>query len=78
MKPFCILCSIKLLAVRKEHIALRRHDVNTFSGIDSNVIGRKFEGMLVLPFLCINIVQAFFHSVGIDPDFQTARISSVK
>jgi hypothetical protein len=27
VKPFCMLCSIKLLAVRKEYIALRRHDV---------------------------------------------------
>ena len=51
VKPFCMLCSIKLLAERKEYIALRRHDVNTLSGIESSVIGRKFEGILVLPFL---------------------------
>jgi hypothetical protein len=31
VNPFCILCSIKLLAVRKEYMALRRQDVNTFS-----------------------------------------------
>ena len=44
-KRFCMLCSINLLPVRKEYIALRRHNVNTFSGIDSSVIGSKLEGI---------------------------------
>ena len=48
VKHFCMLCCIKLLAVRKKNIALRRHDVNTLSGIYSSVNGRKFEGILVL------------------------------
>jgi hypothetical protein len=78
VKPFCMLCSIKLLAVRTEYIALRRHHANTLSGIDSSVIGRNFEGILVLHFLGISIVQALFHSLGMDPESQTARISSVK
>jgi hypothetical protein len=45
MKPFCISCSMSLLEARKEKVALRRHDVNTFKVIDSKVIGRTFEGL---------------------------------
>jgi hypothetical protein len=67
MKPFCMPCSIKLLDAWKECIAFRRQDVNTFNGMDSSVMGRKFDGSSVLPFLCINIVQAFFHSFGTVP-----------
>jgi hypothetical protein len=63
VKPFCMSCSIKLLDKRMEYIAFRRHDVNTFSGMDSSVMGRNFDGSSVLPFFCINIVQAFFHSL---------------
>ena len=49
-----------------------RRDVKTFKGIDSKVIGRKkLEGTFVSPFLCIRMVHAFFHSVGIIPDDQT-------
>jgi hypothetical protein len=72
VEPFCMPCSIKLLDARKEYIAFRRQDVNTFNGIDSSVMGRKFVGSSVLPFLCINIVQAFFHSFGTVPDSQTS------
>ena len=61
VNPFCILCSIKLLAVRKEYIALRKQEVNTFSGMVSRVMGRKLDGILSSPFLWISIVQAFFH-----------------
>ena len=49
-----------------------------FSGTDWRVIGLKFEGISVSPFLCINIVQAFFHSDGTCPDNQIKRIKSVK
>ena len=59
-------------------MALRRQDVYTFKGIDSSVIGRKFARSLVLPFLCISMVHALFHSEGTLPDNQTQRISSVK
>ena len=41
VKPFWMLCSIRLFADRKENIALQRHDVNTLKGIDSRVIGQK-------------------------------------
>ena len=70
VKSFCMLCSMKLLDARKEYIAFRRQDVNTFKGMDSSVIGQKFEGSLVLPFLWIKMVHAFFHSVGRFPDSQ--------
>ena len=59
-------------------MTLRRQDVNTFKGIDSIVMGRKFAGSLVLPFLSISMVHALFHSEGTLPDNQTQRISSVK
>ena len=72
VKPFCMLCSMKLLDERKEYIAFRRQDVNTFKGMDSSVIGRKLEGSLVLPFLWIKMVHAFFHSVGTVPDCQVS------
>ena len=51
--------------VKNECIALRRQEVNTFNGIVSNVMCRKLDGILVLPFLWISTVQAFFHSEGI-------------
>ena len=41
-----------------------------FSGTDRRVIGLKFEGSSVSPCLCINILQAFFHSDGTCPDNQ--------
>jgi hypothetical protein len=69
---------MKLLAVRKENMALRRYEVNTFKGMDSRVIGRKLEGSFVLPFLCISTEHAFFHSAGTDFEDQTLRITSVK
>jgi hypothetical protein len=56
--PDRLPCSIKLLDARKEYIAFRRQDVNTFNSMDSSVMGRKFDGSSELPFLCINIVQA--------------------
>ena len=62
----------------KKNIELRRKEVNTLSGIVSRVIGRKLEGEFVSSFLCIRIVHAFFHSSGIDPESQTARINSVR
>ena len=70
VKPFCMLCSTKLLDARKEYTAFRRQDVNTFKGMDSSVMGRKFEGSLLLPFLWISMVHALFHSVGTVPDSQ--------
>ena len=39
-----MLCSIKLLAVKHEYIALPRQEVHTFSGIVSSVMGRKLDG----------------------------------
>ena len=60
VKPFCMPCSMKLLDARKEYIAFRRQDVNTFNGMDSSVMGRKFDGSSVLPFLCINNSTGFF------------------
>ena len=67
VKPFCTLCSTKLLDARKEYTAFRRQDVNTFKGTDSSVMGRKFEGSLLLPFLWISMVHALFYSVGTVP-----------
>ena len=78
VNPFYILCSIKLLAVRKEYMALRRQEVNTFSVMLSSVMGRKLDEVLGSPFLWISIVQAFFHSEGMVPDNHTARIRSVR
>ena len=54
-------------------------EVNTLrSGMVSRVIWRKFEGELVSSFLCIRIVHAFFQSLGIAPESQTARNNSVR
>ena len=75
---FCILCYIKLLAVRNEYIEFRKQEVKIYNGMLSSVIGLKFAGVLVSPFLWISIVQAFFHSVGIVPDSHTARMRSVR
>ena len=68
-----MLCSIKLLAARNKHIALRRHEVNTFSAIDSNL-----KDCNASPFLKIKIVQAFSHPVGTVHVSQAVRMSSVK
>ena len=68
------MCSIKLLASKKVNIALRRLEVNTFSGTDWRVIGRKFSGKFVSLFLWISIVQAFFYLLRIDPESHTALI----
>ena len=51
VKPFCISCSTKLLGRRKSKIEFRRADVNVLSGIASSVIGRKFPGSFLSPFL---------------------------
>ena len=59
VKPFWMLCSIKLFHVRKEYIELRRHDVSTFKGTVSSVIGLKLEGLFASSFLWMRIVQAF-------------------
>jgi hypothetical protein len=48
-------CSIKLLDARKEYIAFRRQDVNTFNGMDSSVMGRKFDGSSVIIMIIIII-----------------------
>ena len=64
--------------VKNEYIALRRQEVNTFNGIVSSVMGWNLDRVLVLPFLWINIVQAFFYSEGMVPDSHTARIRSVQ
>ena len=42
-------------------------DVNTFRETDSSVMGRTFEGSLVLPFLWINIVHVLFYWVDTVP-----------
>ena len=49
-KPFCMLCSIISLSFRKLYILFRKHDVNIFNGIDSDVIGLKFAGSDLPPF----------------------------
>ena len=69
---------MKLLETRKGYIALRMQDVNTFNGMDSSVMGRKFAGLLVSPLLWISMVQAFFHSAGKVRDSQIFCISSVR
>ena len=69
---------MNLLFSRKEKIQSRRHEVKTFSGTGSRVIGPKFAGSSLEPFLCTKIVHAVFHSVGTRPDSQTIRIISVK
>ena len=71
MNPFCIFCSISLFCVRKEKIESRKHEGNIYNGTVSKVIGLKFEGSSLLPFLWTRIVQAFFYSCGILPDLQT-------
>lgn len=50
LNAFCISSSIGLLESRKEKMALRRHNVNTFKGINSKVKGRTFERLSVVPF----------------------------
>ena len=55
----------------------RREDVSILSITDSREIGLKLEGSSVLPFLWMRIVQAFFHSEGIEPVSQMMRIISV-
>ena len=42
------------------------------------MIGLKFAGSSLEPFLCTKIVHAFLHSEGTRPDSQTMRIISVK
>ena len=45
VKPFCMLCSTKLLDARKEYTAFRRQDVNTFKGIWIRVLwGGNLKG----------------------------------
>ena len=46
----------------------RKQEVNIFKGTVSKVMGLKFAGSSLLPFLWTKIVQAFFHSCGIFPD----------
>ena len=60
------------------NIEFRKHDVNIFKGTDSNVIGLKFAGSSVEPFLWISIVAAFFHSGGTLPESQITRMISVR
>ena len=43
--------SLQLFSVRNLKIEFRRQDVKIFNGTDSSVIGRKFDGSLVAPFL---------------------------
>ena len=71
MNHFCIFCSISLFFERKEKIESPKHEVNIFNGTVSKVVGLKFEGSSLLPFLWTRIVQAFFHSCRILPDLQT-------
>jgi len=52
--------------------------VKTFSGIDSSLIGLKFDGIFVSPFLWINIVVAFFQTSGTEPDSHISCIISVR
>ena len=66
-------CSISSFYVRKEKIESRKHEVNSFRGTVSRVIGLKFEGSLLLPFLWTRIVHAFFHSCRILPDLQISH-----
>ena len=56
--------------MRKEKTESRKYEVTIFKGVISKVIGLKFEGSSLLPFLCTRIVQAFFYSCGILPDLQ--------
>ena len=77
-KTFLNLMFYETILLRKSNTESRRQDVKIFSGTDCRVIGLKFEGSSVSPCLCINIVQAFFHSEGTCPDNQIKRIKSVK
>ena len=78
VNPFWISVSMNSFLARKEKIESRRHEVRTLRGTDSRVIGLKLAGSLLMPFLCIRTVQAFFHSDGTRPDSQTMRIISVR
>ena len=69
---------MNLFLLRKEKIESSRHEVKTLRGTESSVIGRKFAGSSLVPFLCTRTVQAFFHSEGTRPDSQIMRIISVK
>ena len=51
VKPFCISCSMRPLTLRKLNRLSRRHDVKIFKGTGSRVIGLKFAGSSLLPFL---------------------------
>ena len=69
---------MNLFLLRKENIESRRHEVKTLRGTASRVIGRKFAGSWLIPFLCTRTVQAFFQSDSTRPDSHIMRIISVK
>ena len=68
----------KTIILRKSKIESRRQDVKILRPTDCNVIGLKLAGSFVSPFLWIKMVQAFFHSEGIQPEDQMFLISSSK
>ena len=68
MKPF---------AFKKANIESRKHDVKILRGMLSSVIGLKFAGYDVSPFLCARTVHAFFHSAGISPETQIVLNTAV-
>ena len=60
VKPFWMLCSIKLFEARKEYIELSRHDVSTFEDIVSSVISLKLEGLFASFFFMDENSASFF------------------
>jgi len=66
------------LTDRNANMESLKQDVNSFRGVLSRVMGLELAGSDWSPFLWISTVQAFFHSLGISPDCQIMRKTSVK
>ena len=60
------------------NIEFRIHDVNIFKGTDSDVIGLKFAGSSVEPFLWTSIVADFFHGGRTLPESQITWMISAR
>ena len=68
----------KTIYLEKIKIESRRQDVKILRPTDCSVNGLKLAGSFVSPFLWIKVVQAFFHSEGIQTEDQMFLIISIK
>ena len=65
----------KVVSARNLKVEFLRLDVNIFNRTASRVMGWRFDGSFVTPFLCTSTVHAIFHADGIVPEDQTVEIS---